>query len=207
MKPIDIFSSLTDIDEEYIADASSKHDKKHKLMLSAGVTAALVAVALPLLLISTGNNGLKNNVIVSSTETDRGNSSQEASMIYEIYEETQTDCYIYYVKDHKLQKKEITVSIADDGFYNEVYSVWRELNGIPEEVRLLGVTDETQGSESTGNGDANYTISKPSLRVRVTRNLKDFCNESNEQLLLSSLKKTIGNVLYDTQAECEIIFE
>ncbi len=207
MKPIDVFSSLTDIDEEYIADASSKHDKKHKLMLSAGVTAALVAVAVSLILISVGNNGLKNTVIVSSSETDRGSSSQEASMIYEIYEDEQTDCYIYYVKDHKLQKKEITVSIAEDGFYNEVYSVWRELNGIPPQVQLLDVTDETHGSESTGNGDANYTVSKPSLRVKVTRNIKDFCDRSDEQLLLSSLKKTLGNVLYDTQAECEIIFE
>lgn len=112
-------------------------------------------------------------------------------------EETYVD--IYYIEDNEI----ISVSEYLPCTPSDIFNSWRSHNNIGDEVELIGVHIDDNGTEYVEPGDdsfvAGYIVGDTfTLTVTVTENLKNYYNTIPEEKLLESLKLTLTGYL-DTQ--------
>ena len=96
------------------------------------------------------------------------------------------DGYVAYVEGDELQKQRIP-PLSDQ---QDVFAAWRTANGIGEEVQLLSCTTEDGGAQLT-----------------VTANLADYSASADGELLLESLRQTMGGYVGLPADACQITLE
>ena len=196
MKPIDLLEAVGTADEKELATARNAQKRaaprvKWVAALAACLVVALCAGILP--------SALRQKPTQEIWED--GSEPATAPLIAEVP--------IYYVENGALQSEEIELEVNPQ----VIFPVWREKNGIGEEVQLFSVFIDTHGTESRytveGNEVATYTPGdRTTFEIRVSAALRDYFPEKGEALLLESLEKTLTTPYFGLEVdEYEIIFE
>lgn len=99
---------------------------------------------------------------------------------------------IYYIKDGAIASASVYLQCDPQ----TIFDSWREYNSIGDEVELISVRIDDNGTEFTdSSGDsmvAGYTVGDTfTLTVTVTENIKNYYDTVGEEKLLESLKLTL----------------
>lgn len=189
MKKEEFYEMLGDMDENAVKSAETAPIKKSKTKwIGYGVSAFACLV----LIIGIGiwynhsNNPEPNNT--SSMNEDSSNADIEIE---------QDNINIYYLEGDNI--KSVSEFLPCD--LKIIFNSWKSHNGIGEEVKLIEVRIENNGTESVNSLVANYSVGdKFILNVRVTENLKKYYEVKSEEKLLDSLKQTLtgySNIEFD----------
>lgn len=212
MKSIDILEAIGNADEEYVIKARAKRKSRKALWIALGSSAACLAlfVAAPLIFAASmragapdpgvANNGAYSEtsgvgvaasrggdsaeMIPQQSETPRENLTEVAPLI--------DDVQIYYVSDGEVLSKTRTMRYDPE----IIFAAWREENGIGEEVRLIAHEIEDNGT-TTKKEVAGVSLVKCHsgdyfiYNLTVSKNLEDYYDRIDSELLLESLKQTM----------------
>ena len=105
-----------------------------------------------------------------------------------------SNIWIYYVDNSKIERKRVKLPSSPQN----VFLTWKHLNNIGEVVSLIKCEVISDGVESvlTYDGKTVYEYGGNSvlvLNIIVSENLNDYIDESNRELVVDSLKKSITN--------------
>lgn len=212
MKSFDILEAIGNADEEYVIKARAKRKSRKALWIALGSSAACLAlfVAAPLIFAASmragapdpgvANNGAYSEtsgvgvaasrggdsaeMIPQQSETPRENLTEVAPLI--------DDVQIYYVSDGEVLSKTRTMRYDPE----IIFAAWREENGIGEEVRLIAHEIEDNGT-TTKKEVAGVSLVKCHsgdyfiYNLTVSKNLEDYYDRIDSELLLESLKQTM----------------
>lgn len=211
MKSIDILEAIGNADEEYVIKARAKRKSRKALWIALGSSAACLAlfVAAPLIFaasmragapdpgaangaysetsgvgVAASRGGDSAEMIPQQSETPRENLTEVAPLI--------DDVQIYYVSDGEVLSKTRTMRYDPE----IIFAAWREENGIGEEVRLIAHEIEDNGT-TTKKEVAGVSLVKCHsgdyfiYNLTVSKNLEDYYDRIDSELLLESLKQTM----------------
>ena len=205
MKPEELSDHIAEIDDELIAAAKKRPVSHRKIILIAGSVAACAVIAVTAVFFAARQGtGVETSVPVAGgyTEMGAGQSSgiTTAGGVSEIphtEESYDTDIEIitseiFYVKDSKIEK----TPAEHEATPQAVFELWKRMNNIGDEVKLLSVKIESNGiteeSEIDGQGVATYHVGdKNTYILTITKNIEDCYSRVDKDLLLESLKQTM----------------
>lgn len=114
------------------------------------------------------------------------------------------DVWIYYVEDGEICREQHFVKLQAE----DVFLLWKEKNGIGDEVQLLecelrsNATTEQRG-EVVKHTPGDYF----SLHLTVSKNLEEYYEQKDEDLLLEALEQTMTGYSGRTYQEYHLILE
>ena len=198
MKAEDILDAIGQAEDACIRRARTPVAKKpRRWWIAVGAVAACLLLCVPVMSVfvamkranSSGMEGMdaapEQNGVAGEDGDDDGLRYPESNDDALAYEEVT----VYYVHDGRLESGVKTLPLAPQ----EVFAVWREANGIGDEVTLLRVHIE-DNSTTVDNGETvehtvgDYFI----LHIRVSANLADYYPAMGESLLTEALKRTMA---------------
>ena len=196
MKKEDFFEMLGDIDENAVKSAETAPIKKMKTKwIGYGASAA---ACLGLII------GIGIWYDHSKDPAPNNTSSQNEDPSEAAIDIEQDNINIYYLEGDSIQS--VTEFLPCDP--KIIFDSWRSHNGIGDEVRLIEVKIENNGTESVDSLVAGHTVGdKFTLNVRVSDDLEKYYELKNEEKLLESLKLTLtgySNIEFD---EYDLILE
>lgn len=182
MNAIDLLEAVGSADEKEIADAEEALNRSAPRTRWVAALAACLAVMLCIGILP----GLLREKPVHEIMEDSS---------YTLAEDTSpliAAVPIYYIQDGTLLSEERELEVNPQ----KIFPVWREKNGIGEEVVLYSVFIDTHGTESRytveGNEVATYTPGEyTTFEIRISAALKEYFPEKGEKMLLDSLEKTL----------------
>ncbi len=115
---------------------------------------------------------------------------------------------IYIVKDKKIVSERIYLPLE----HQKVFAVWKEKNGIGDEVKLVKTfiedNSETYTSEYNGSGVATHIPGDYYVfNIVVSKDIENYYTKTDKKLLLESLKKTLTGYSYTKYDSCNLIIE
>ena len=233
----DLFDSIGNVDDELIEKAKQPKKNSKKAFLAI-ISVAACAVFACAAVLTVQNMNKNNNIVVylgvsSAVVTNSvkpvdekslengvtGGSSSEVPVLEDSGETTveEMSFEIYYVVDGKIEHKTTKTSASAKA----VFEVWKSENQIGEEVKLLNVDLEQSGIEISeyeysGVGIADHkSDGKTIYTLKVTKNIENYYVDTDRELLLETLKKTMTGMnemqIYDydivLEEESEQFFE
>ena len=205
MKKEKFFELMGEIDEEKVKAAEAAPIKKRKArLIRIGLSAAACAGIIIGAVVWAGrsdNTALKHNE--SSTENDSNinyNENDSDTAIDLEYD----DISIYYIKDGELQSETEYLPCSP----KDIFEVWKKKNGIGDDVALINVKIENNGTEKVDSLIASYTVGDRFIyNITVTASLKNYFDTLPKEKLEKSLELTLTS--YDDMEfdEFNIIYE
>lgn len=196
MKKEEFYEMLGDIDENTVKSAETVPIKKSK---TKWIGYGLSAAACVGLIIGTGiwynhsKNPTPNNT--SSLNDD----SSEVDIAIE-----QDNVNIFYLEGDNIQS--VSEFLPCDP--KIIFNSWKSHNGIGDEVQLIEVKIENNGTESVDSLVASYTAGdKFIMNVKITKNLQNYYEGKSEEKLIESLKQTLTGYSDIDFDEFNLIFE
>ena len=193
MKPYDLLEAIGEADEKDIASARKAPKRIAPRTRWIAALAACLVIALCI--------GILPSALRETPSTELSSGPATAPLIASVP--------IWFVKDGALQSEEYELEVNPQ----VIFPVWREKNGIGEEVELRSVFIDTHGTESRYTVEGNEVVTyRPGdtvpFRICVSAALRDYFPSVGEELLLESLKKTLTTpYLGLTVDEYELTFE
>ena len=192
MKRDDILDAIGNVDDACVKRAKEKKKSHKKVWITLGSLAAclLVVFMLPGIILNFGGYDSADNV-----------QDEEIAVEYK-------NVWIYYVEDGQICKaKEYTAMQA-----SSIFALWKEKNGIGDEVELIKFRIESNSSTTTSEYDGEGIVKHEVgdyrvLKITVSANLEAYYETIDSELLLESLKQTMtgySNLEYD---EYNLYFE
>ena len=172
------YSLLGELDEETVHAAGEMPEARRRgsIMRFAGIAACVCLLA------GAGFWYLHSRPDVPETSQPAAEDSAEGNAV------EHKDVSIYYLEGGEIRSKTQYLPCLP----KEIFPCWKEANGIGDEVELLNVKIESNGTESHDDSVAGYrTGDSFCLYVTVTKNLEDYCTGRQGELLLESLQKTM----------------
>lgn len=197
MKKEQFYELLNDIDETAIKAAEAPPAKKiaaKRHIFPAIAAAACLAVALGAVFMFAHRN---NTEIPAESPYQEDYSNADTAI-------ESDDIKIFYLDGDKI------VSTTE---YMEcdpkiIFDSWKKHNGIGDEVKLIKVRIEDNGTDSTDDKTATHTVGDYFiLNVTVSENLKSYYSSLSENKLLESLKLTLTGYSFIDFDEYNLIFE
>lgn len=179
MKKEDFYELLGDVDEKSVKAAEESPVKRirHKWIRYGGVVVAACLVVIAGLGVWFNYNKLPE----TSDNTDQDISNQDVALEY-------SNVDIYFLKNGEMLSVSEYLPCAPE----DIFNTWKSYNRIGDEVKLISVKIEDNGTESKDSFVAYYTVGDTfTLNVTVTENLKDYYSTISEEKLLESLKLTL----------------
>jgi hypothetical protein len=196
MKKEEFYEMLGDLDESKVKSAEKAPIKKAK---TKWIGYGLSAAACVGLIIGTGiwynhsKNPTPNNT--SSLNDD----SSEVDIAIE-----QDNVNIFYLEGDNIQSVSELLPCDPKIIFNS----WKSHNGIGDEVQLIEVKIENNGTESVDSLVASYTAGdKFIMNVKITKNLQNYYEGKSEEKLIESLKQTLTGYSDIDFDEFNLIFE
>lgn len=186
MRGDDLLDAVGQIDADLIEEADRPPRRRAPVwrMLPA-VAAACLLLALAAAYVPFLQGAEPLEMAGSSPQSDSDSVPYAASMPSEpMFGAGKT--VVWYVEGDELQKQRIP-PLSDQ---QDVFAAWRTANGIGEEVQLLSCTTEDGGAQLT-----------------VTANLADYSASADGELLLESLRQTMGGYVGLPADACQITLE
>ena len=154
MKTDDLLDAIGDVDDVCVKRAKEQKKTHRALWAAMGTLAACICIAM---------------MLPKGRLNDSSNQAQD--------EEIYKNIWIYYVEDGEVCKKQEYIMAQAAA----VFSLWKEKNGIGEEVKLIQYSPDTTS-------------------IIVSANLQAYYGTIDRELLLESLKQTMAgyaNLEYD----------
>lgn len=199
MNAQDVLDAIGNIDDECIRNAKPKK-KSHKNLF---ITVASMAACLAFMIWVPKMFKAEFLRMEESMETAKSSAAFHSSAYYTSEAViTEGDVHIYYVDGDKVSMEIVNMSYDAE----DIFAVWRKKNGIGEEVKLISREIEHNGyetpSEFQGMELIIYTMPDYFiLRVTVSKNIEEYYDTIDSELLLKSLEETMRlhhqNIEYD----------
>ena len=229
MTKFDLFDSIGNVDDELIEKAKQPKKNSKKVFLAI-ISVAACAVFFFFFFLTVQNMNKNNNIVVylgvsSAVVTNSvkpvdekslengvtGGSSSEVPVLEDSGETTveEMSFEIYYVVDGKIEHKTTKTSASAKA----VFEVWKNENHVGEEVKLINVNWEQSGIETSeyeysGVGIADYkSDGKTIYTLKVTKNIENYYVDTDRELLLETLKKTMAGMNEMQIDDYDIVFE
>lgn len=105
-----------------------------------------------------------------------------------------SNIWVYYVEDGEVERERVKLPSTP----KNVFITWKYLNNIGEEVSLIKCEVIGDGIESVLTYDGNKVYEHGqnnvfTLNIIVSKNLNNYIDEANRDVLVDSLKKSISN--------------
>lgn len=205
MTVFDLFDSIGNVDDELIEKAKQPKNSHRKLIITIGSLAACIVVACISIIISQDiqkDNGFQTDVQWT------GSASSEAPLNEDSGEISPKEIHIevYYVLNRKIEHQ----SIITDAKPETVFEIWKSKNNIGEEVKLISaqLTDNgsTEVSEYSGVEIATHKTGDQTIyTLTITKNLEQYYDDTDKDLLLESLEKTMTGMCDPKPDEYKLI--
>ena len=227
MTKFDLFDSIGNVDDELIEKAiePKKSSKKAFLAITSVAACAVFACAAVLIV---QNMNKSNNVVVDPDASSAigtnsvkpvneeflengvaGGSSSETPVLEDSVEKAleQMPFDIYYVANGKIKQK----TIVTDASPENLFDIWKKENKIGDEVRFIsaklsdnGTTEisEYSGVEVVAHKVGDHTV----YTLTITKNLEQYYDSIEKELLLDSLEKTMTGMCDPKPDEYQLIF-
>ena len=207
MTKFDLFDGIGNVDDELIEKATEpkKRSTNKSLFLITGSIAACAVIALTVVFLASGRNAavetsfpFAGGYTEKGTELSPGITTGGAnSEIPHTEESYDTDIEIitsdiFYVKEGKIEK----IPVGHEATPQAVFELWKKMNNIGDEVKLLSVKIESNGiteeSEIDGQGVATYHVGTDlTFNLTITKNIENYYSGTGKSLLLNSLERTM----------------
>lgn len=212
MTVFDLFDSIGDVNDEAIEKAKQPIRHSRKAFAAIVSVAACAVFACTAVLIVLNMNKNDNTDVTSRISSDIGTSSVKSvneestengtaggasseSPVKEYSEETAVEEMffdVYSIVDGKLVSKVIKAKADAQG----VFMAWKSENYIGNDVELISVklndNGTTEYSEYSGVGTATHKTGDHTVyTLTITKNIEEYYEGRNEELLLESLEKTM----------------
>ena len=226
MTKFDLFDSIGNVDDELIEKAiePKKSSKKAFLAITSVAACAVFACAAVLIV---QNMNKTNNVAVDSGASSAigtssvkpvnedssdngavGGSSSETPVLEDSVENALEEMpfEIYYVANGKMKQKTIVTDASPENLFN----IWKKENQIGDEVRFIsaklsdnGTTEisEYSGVEVVAHKVGDHTV----YTLTITKNLEQYYDSIEKELLLDSLEKTMTGMCDPKPDEYQLI--
>lgn len=187
MKPYDILDAIGDVDEVYVMKAKEKRKSHKKLLITVSSLAACVIFLLIIpVVINSGNmNNTVSEPVYCSNPAIVVASNPEIDIAYE-------NVWIYYVDGNEINREQEYLQLSP----NEIFNVWKEKNGIGEEVELIKVNIDSNGKTTVSENDSSGVAMKEIgdyfiFNITISKNIENYYDQVERELLLESLKQTM----------------
>lgn len=205
MKPEELSDYIGEIDDELITNAKMKHRTSKRLFLIMGGVAACAAIAVTgVYLLSSQNTTVDTGIPVTGGYTEKGAELSSGITTEGTYSEIPhtEESYdsdieiitsdIFYVKDGRIEK----TPVEHEATPQTVFELWKKMNNIGDEVKILSVKIESNGiteeSEYDGQGVATYHVGDDlTFNLTITKNIENYYSVTSKHLLLNSLERTM----------------
>lgn len=205
MKPEELSDYIGEIDDELITNAKKKRRTSKRLFVIMGGVAACAAIAVTgVYLLSSQHTTVDTSIPVTGGYTEKGAELSSGiteggtySEIPHTEESYDTEIEIitsdiFYVKEGIIEK----TPVEHEATPQAVFELWKKMNNIGDEVKILSVKIESNGiteeSEYDGQGVATYHVGDTlTFNLTITKNIENYYSSSGKFLLLSSLEKTM----------------
>ena len=184
MKKEKLFDMIGEIDDEKIISAESKPAKSKSPKVYALAAAACVGLMVGAVYLKQRLDEREKapSEIISEPYSSHGDSSDADTDIMK------GDAQIFFVRDGEI----VSVTQELDFDPQEVFSAWKSQNNIGDEVRLISVRIEDNGTDTENSGAAGHTAGdKTVMTVTVSGELKSYLEKDGGELLEQSLQKTM----------------
>lgn len=184
MNPFDILNAIGDVDDEYVAKAKPGKKSRKKLWITLGSSAAAclaLVLAVPLIF------GMTMRASAPAPGT---------ALPLEIDTATEYgDVRIFYVANN------ITHNKTQSMYYKpeEVFAAWREANGIGDEVEFVKCEIKYNGKTPSGAAPPNHEADHFTLNLTISKNIEDYYDRIDSELLLDSIKDTMIEFFADIE--------
>ncbi len=112
-----------------------------------------------------------------------GNANMGGEMVYE-----QDDVWIHYVVDNEIKKDKQHLPISP----REIFDAWRMKNSIGDEVEFIKVKIDSNNKVTSENGAVKNEIGDYFVyNITISRKIESYYDQSDKELLLESLKRTM----------------
>lgn len=205
MKKEDFFELIGDIDEEKVRAAESAPTKKRKARLvMTGLSVAACAGIIIGAVVWSGrsdNTALKHNESSTENESNTNYNENDSDTAIDLEYD---DISIYYIKDGELKSETEYLPCSP----KDIFEVWKKKNGIGDDVALINVKIENNGTEKVDSLIASYTVGDRFIyNLTVTANLKDYFDTLPKEKLEKSLELTLTSYNDMEFDEFNIIYE
>ncbi len=155
------------------------------------------------------------NKDVSHIDTSEGQQSFGASSEVIVLENSdevaleEMSFEIYYVVNDKIEKKTVVTCASSE----KIFEIWKIENHIGDEVKLVSVNvsqvnSETSEYEYSGVGVAEHrSDGKTIYTLRVTKNIENYYDDINSELLLETLRKTMTGMSETPPDDYDLVLE
>ena len=240
MKSTDILKAIGEVDEEVIVNAKKNQNSNKKVLITVGTIAACAVFGcIGAIMLNMPQNTISEPSKNGDTDFDGnwyyGNwySEGESKILtgdYSVPEKSvqekssqefetsfanegsetaleQIPVEMYKIKDGKL----VHDTVMLDASPQTIFNVWKSENAVGEEVRLVNVKIEDNGtdivSEYSGVGVVTHQKGDKTIyTITVTRNLEDFYGYRSKELVLESLEKTMTSICDTKPDEYHLVF-
>ena len=208
MTEFDLFDSIGNVDDELIEKAvkPKMNSTNMRLFLITGSIAACAVIAVTVVFLTSGNNTtLETSVPSIGGYTEKG---AEISSDITTGGANFITSDIFYVKEGKIEK----MPVEHEATPQAVFELWKTMNNIGDEVKLLSVKIESNGiteeSVIDGRGVATYHIGTDhTLNLMITKNIENYYSRTSKSLLLDSLERTMYQSSEIKYGELNLILE
>lgn len=186
-----LYELLGDLDEQMVHAAERRIPMKRKNRMIAALSAAAACTAL-ICGIGLWHHNAKPPLPESSASSETASDAEYA------------DVQIFYVEQGEIRSMtEYLPCIPKD-----IFARWKAYNSIGDEVELLRVKIDSNGTEHSDSSVAGYTVGdRFTLNVTVTANLRDYCGGGEPDPLLESLRQTMTSYSHVTFDDYNLILE
>lgn len=226
MTKFDLFDSIGNVDDKLIEKAiePKKSSKKAFLAITSVAACAVFACAAVLIV---QNMDKSNNVVVDSGASSAigtssgkpvdeeshetgvaGGSSSETPVLEDSGEKALEEMQfeIYYVANGKMKQK----TIVTDASPENLFDIWKKENQIGDEVRFISAklsdNGTTEISEYSGVDVAAHKVGDHTVyTLTITKNLEQYYDSIEKELLLDSLEKTMTGMCDPKPDEYQLI--
>ena len=197
MKKEEFFELIGDIDETAISAAETPPAKSARWRIWPAIAAAAcLAVAVGAVFMFAGKDSTE---IPKDTPQQEGYDYSNADIAIE-----SDDVKIFYLDEDKIVST--TEYLACDP--KDIFTSWKAHNGIGDEVELIKVRIEDNGTDSVDDKTATHTVGDYFiLNVTVSEGLKSYYSSLPEDKLLESLRLTMTGYGFIDFNEYHLIFE
>ena len=202
MKKERFFELLGNIDENTIKEAERAPKNRTKLIITALAAAACVGLMIGAgYMFTQRSEGVQNDSTADTTQSSEDSMPDDSE---DALATEQGDVNIYYVKDGKIQSTVEFLEMSPE----KVFDMWKSYNDIGDEIRLISVKIDSNGTETADSDVAQYTAGdKFIMTVTVSAELES--QLTDDPLLEQSLEKTMTsygdpNLKYD---EFTLVFD
>ena len=226
MTKFDLFDSIGNVDDELIEKAIEPKKSSKKAFLAITSVAACAVFACSAVLI-VQNMNKSNNVVVDPDASSAigtnsvkpvneeflengvaGGSSSETPVLEDSVEKALEEMpfEIYYAANGKMKQKTIVTNASPENLFN----IWKKENQIGDEVRFISAklsdNGTTELSECSGVEVATHKVGDHTVyTLTITKNLEQYYDSIEEELLLDSLEKTMTGMCDPKPDEYQLI--